>query len=571
VCSTGNIIPLVQPLNASSIAESIHSLVHPLMKVSSNVVPSNTSVIAVGSNTITLNNSANPGTPAFSSFWFSFPDGVVHHVADLKNITNLPAGTIYTVGNDNSMWMWAKAKDPNNTALYKWVRFICAKWDTDLNNGAITRILADYSPEIGMPSITDINTLIPGCGFRGTEISGGPFEQGLYDMFPWDYPGGFGNEFGYYLGSTDISSDITTNSNNFNSSSLFHNIPTIPLTIDDRGRDIDLISPSMGLTLTDSLAVITVSGNELRQPMHEANNPEELVSVMSRNPVVITVYERSDIDTMSDPSFAFIINNASLHITQTLGSVVRQFITPMEKIQSYVLFSSSINYDICNYSNSNFINNVTLMAPLKWNDTSFTLNNSIDHAWFDPSNPSTDIIDAYQSIRTYKASSTPSLSLSLGIITFALSDANMVGLDLLGLEVNNSIEVKAIRGAGRGRGTIKSYDNTTGIVTVDIENVISTNSATSWRITSLYKNDVSGIVWVDGEKINYWNITTNGTTVIMSKLMRGVNGTYIKDIAPVTAKVFDGMQVPQTSLNPALTLASTVLDLTFILDNSELN
>jgi hypothetical protein len=53
--------------------------------------------------------------------------------------------------------------------------------------------------------------------------------------------------------------------------------------------------------------------------------------------------------------------------------------------------------------------------------------------------------------------------------------------------------------------------------------------------------------------------------------MRGVNGSCIKDIAPVTAKVFDGMQMPQATLNPGLTLVGTVLDLSFVLDISELS
>jgi hypothetical protein len=143
----------------------------------------------------------------------------------------------------------------------------------------------------------------------------------------------------------------------------------------------------------------------------------------------------------------------------------------------------------------------------------------------------------------------------------------------LGIEVGNIIDIKGVGNTTRFTGTLLPDDfETTGLLNIYINSVSESGTGTQWIISPVYKYDILGVVWLDGEKITYSDITTIGSTVVMSGLSRGVNGTYIKDIIPIInsrtnipTRIFDGFGYSSEKL------VYTSKPIPFILDIDETN
>lgn len=171
----------------------------------------------------------------------------------------------------------------------KWVAYTCLEWDVDTEGGEAARIVNYYEPTNTMAP-KELDCLLVGCGFSGTLVEGGPIEQGLWDMFPWDENSGWANEFAYYDGGIDTKSTIPTHSTQQPVGS------TMAISDDVRGRDFDV--QSLSLTETPDLSTVLVDGGKIVNPRYASGNPEEAVPVQALASLIMIITDK-DADKFS--------------------------------------------------------------------------------------------------------------------------------------------------------------------------------------------------------------------------------------------------------------------------------
>lgn len=181
------------------------------------------------------------------------------------------SGTLAYVKDQDSHYMWTGNK---------WQIFAALEWDIDNQGGEAARIANYYEPTNEMTP-KDTSCLLDGCGFRGTEVEGGPIEQGLWDMFPWDQNSGWANEFAFYDGGVDEKSTISVKSKTQPTGE------TSPITADVTGRDFDVSSVS----LTDKVPsnAVDVMGGNIIQPQYDGGHPEESVPLQALASLLMVV------------------------------------------------------------------------------------------------------------------------------------------------------------------------------------------------------------------------------------------------------------------------------------------
>lgn len=228
----------------------------------------------------------------------SYDDVVVDSYVDLPASASKNGTLAYSL-EDDSNYMWINGK---------WQIFETLMWDIDNQGGEASRILEYYQPTNDMP-LNDVTCLLVGCGFRGTEVEGGPLEQGLWDMFPWDQNSGWANEFAYYDGGTDLNSAIDVKSKQQPSGI------TKPLTVDVRGRDFDVTSTGLKEDLpSDGVEVI---GGNLIQPQYSEGHPEEAVPTQALASLLMVVT-----DTQGDKFSMIFGDNQSWDYTKLVDSSI---------------------------------------------------------------------------------------------------------------------------------------------------------------------------------------------------------------------------------------------------------
>lgn len=102
----------------------------------------------------------------------------------------IQTGDLVTLINSEENFVWTGET---------WEVFWSLKWDMNYGGGLADRIDRYYEPDATQKR-KELNELIRGCDFRGSIVEGGNMEQGLWDMFAWDFEGGWANEFDYYVG-----------------------------------------------------------------------------------------------------------------------------------------------------------------------------------------------------------------------------------------------------------------------------------------------------------------------------------------------------------------------------------
>lgn len=179
-----------------------------------------------------------------------FGDCVVNNIAERDRllragkVTSDNQGTIVTVLNDHSRWMW--------TGL-GWIQFEAVGWGREAQGGAAARVDEFYSPMPGMTQRDDPG-LISGCDFSGTVITS-QFNNGAWDMFEW--------------GSTGWSSEIS----------------------DRTGTDVTTIDSNATSSNPDS--DILVTGKVFAQPGIQGDHPEESIFMYGRDSLIITVLKKT--------------------------------------------------------------------------------------------------------------------------------------------------------------------------------------------------------------------------------------------------------------------------------------
>jgi hypothetical protein len=170
-----------------------------------------------------------------------------------------------------------------------WTELNGIRWDLTQNGGAVDRIDQYYDPVIGQKA-KDRMSLISGCDFRGTILDGNTLEYGIWDMFAWDFEGGWGNEFTDFVGR-----DIDIEDRSFVAKELYleptdtnvDGVPELPVGIRDPFGNI-MIVPNVYEPES-----ILVEGNDFVQPWFDSCHPEELANIRSRNPFMLTVTQRA--------------------------------------------------------------------------------------------------------------------------------------------------------------------------------------------------------------------------------------------------------------------------------------
>lgn len=229
-----------------------------------------------------------------------------------------------------------------------WEIFWSLKWDTNYGGGLADRIDRFYVPDATQKR-KELNELIRGCDFRGTLVDGGHMEQGLWDMFAWDFEGGWANEFDYYVGR-DVELNASTDELEQQQYALhsgesnwsldetgmeYLQFPAGAIVYINPGPDQVLVSggadriyrntttDQYGQIISDpedqrglfivydklgkpvlengkpvmevkSLAMdtdIVLDGNEFNQPGVDGGHPDELMRLRVRNPLMLTVYQ----------------------------------------------------------------------------------------------------------------------------------------------------------------------------------------------------------------------------------------------------------------------------------------
>ena len=247
----------------------------------------------------------------------NYGDMSVNSLIDFNKIdtSTLNVGCIVFIIENNTYKIW------NN----KWITIYGYGWDSDIEeSGAIDRIYEYYNPTGEQIHKTDIENLMSGCGFSGTDIKGGTIETGSSFMFPWDYSSGFDNEKGYYMGGDDQNSIIVTNplsqANGINN----------PLTTDVIQRDNDLSSKDLSDTSTSLSSDIDVTGTTFGiQPVYKS--PEEKITIKCMDSIVITVTDNISTGNavpfrMSKNNFGMVdlisLNNNGVTVNQDGGTYI---------------------------------------------------------------------------------------------------------------------------------------------------------------------------------------------------------------------------------------------------------
>lgn len=208
----------------------------------------------------------------------NYLDTTVSSYNELSNITTMIEGTMVNVSDINKNYIYHDNK---------WVSINMVGWDSNYAyNGAIDRISQYYNPTYDMIQKDDIENLISGCGIKDmNEIHGGQIDQSISLLFPWDYSSGYKNELGYYVGGINNNSIIST----FPQSQPSGN--NTPLQKDVRGRDFDIISP----TLDDTNIQLPIDNNYVGPNLENTDyitSPEELIQVKPMDSISITVSDK---------------------------------------------------------------------------------------------------------------------------------------------------------------------------------------------------------------------------------------------------------------------------------------
>ena len=173
-----------------------------------------------------------------------------------------------------------------------WENLWGIEWDLTTNGGAVDRIDKYYVQASTSQKAKDRYALIRGCEFGGTILNGGEFEYGIWDMFPWDYEGGWANEFDDFVGR-----DVDIEDRGFTAGEI-----ALPYTDSDQDGILEVplgyrppTDASQVIVLDDAYdpETIIADGNEFAQPWFDSCRPDEQVKFRSRSPMMLTVKQKA--------------------------------------------------------------------------------------------------------------------------------------------------------------------------------------------------------------------------------------------------------------------------------------
>lgn len=236
-----------------------------------------------------------------------YSDISVRNLDERNNLVRrreISAGTLVTVARDDTQWIWDGEI---------WHQIWAVSWDEDWASSMVDRVNQFYEPRPGMKR-KEFNELLEGVDFRGTTAIGEPFAQAMYDQYVWDFESGWGNERELAIG-IDVSIEdrefLDTNADQDGNRTEAGERSMDPIY--DAGTGLFKVPTALPGSITAPViapdiygpAAIMLDGGDFVQPNVDSGHPDELLKMRPREPLMITIYQKTGGQTSQPTAMRF--------------------------------------------------------------------------------------------------------------------------------------------------------------------------------------------------------------------------------------------------------------------------